>query len=81
MNSYCLKLERHYSGLMAAHFPDFPDVIVLGRDHAEARELAVEALKSELQSQLRDTGKLPMPKEQGRLYVIVSAAQDGIQID
>ena len=69
MLSYCLKIAPHYSGMMCAHFPDFPGTVVLGRDHQEATDLALAALEFELERQIEQNGKLPTPRFEGRLWV------------
>ena len=65
MISYCLTISHHYSGQMCAHFPDFPGMVVLGRDHEEVTGLALEALEAELQRRLELDGNIPQPREQG----------------
>ena len=69
MPSYCLKIAAHYSGLVSAHFPDFPGVVVMGRDHEEARDLARAALEEELKRLISQDGAIPMPRAQGRMTV------------
>ena len=69
MPAYCLKIASHYSGLMSAHFPDFPGLVVMGRDHEEVADLAVQALEAELERQLKQNGRIPRPRIQGPLSV------------
>lgn len=69
MFAYCLKIAPHYSGLICGHFPDFPGVVVLGRDHEEVEYLAVEALETELERQLNQNGRIPKPRTRGALSI------------
>lgn len=69
MVSYCVKIAPHYSGLMCAHFPDFPGLVVLGRDQDEARELALTALEQELERRISEDGTIPRPAARGKLTI------------
>ena len=69
MISYCLKVAPHYSGQLSGHFPDFPGLVVLGRDHEEVAGLALQALEEELEHQLAENGRIPEPQTRGRLIV------------
>ena len=69
MISYCVKIAPHYTGLISAHFPDFPGLVVLGRDHDEARDLALAALEQELERLISQDGAFPEPRARGRLTI------------
>ena len=69
MVSYCVKIAPHYSGLICAHFPDFPDLVVLGRDHEEAEDLARSALEQELERLIHHGIRIPRPVATGRLKI------------
>ena len=69
MLTYCVKIAPHYSGMISAHLPDFPGLVVLGRDHDEARKLALAALELELERLLKEERTIPAPKARGRLTV------------
>jgi len=72
MVSYCVKIAPHYSGMISAHFPDFPGLVVLGRDHDEARDLALAALEDELERRIGEDGSIPTPTARGRLSISTS---------
>ena len=72
MVSYCVKIAPHYSGMISAHFPDFPGLVVLGRDHDEARDLALAALEDELERRIGEDGSIPAPTATGRLSISTS---------
>lgn len=65
MFSYCVRIAPHYTGLISAHFPDFPGLVVLGRDHDEARDLALAALEQELERLIRQEEAIPRPRARG----------------
>jgi len=67
--SYCLRIAPHYSGLISAHFPDFPGLVVLGRDHEEAKDLALAALEQELERLISQDELIPKPRTKGRLTI------------
>jgi predicted RNase H-like HicB family nuclease len=67
--AYCVKIAPHYSGLISAHVPDFPGLVVLGRDHDEAKELARAALELEIDRLISDEAEIPRPKAVGRLMI------------
>jgi hypothetical protein len=69
MVSYCVKIAPHYSGMISAHFPDFPGLVVLGRDHDEATDLALAALEQELERLIGTDGTIPLPRARGRLTI------------
>ena len=69
MISYCVKIAPHYTGLISAHFPDFPGLVVLGRDHDEATDLALAALELELERLIGEDAAIPRPKARGRLTI------------
>ena len=67
--SYCVTIAPHYSGMMCGHFPDFPGLVVLGRDHVEVLALAAESLDAELEHHWRQDGAIPLPRAEGPLSV------------
>ena len=72
MLTYCVKIAPHYSGMISAHLPDFPGLVVLGRDHDEAKDLALAALEQELERLAREERNFPRPMARGRLTVSTS---------
>jgi len=72
MLTYCVKIAPHYSGLICAHLPDFPGLVVLGRDHDEAKDLALAALEQELERLVNADESFPRPKARGRLTISTS---------
>ena len=69
MLTYCVKIAPHYSGLISAHLPDFPGLVVLGRDHDEAKKLALAALEQELERLVSAEETIPRPTARGRITV------------
>lgn len=69
MRTYCLEIAPHYSGFLCGHFPDFPGLMVIGRDHDEVADLAVAALEAELEQLIKKNGRLPRPRTTGALSI------------
>jgi hypothetical protein len=44
MNSYTLRIRRHYSGLFVGQCAEDPSLTVMGRDHEEVTLLAAQAV-------------------------------------
>jgi predicted RNase H-like HicB family nuclease len=69
MFSYCVRIAPHYTGQISVHFPDFPGLVVLGRDHDEARDLALAALEQELERLIRQEEAIPRPRARGPMTI------------
>ena len=72
MTSYCLKLTPHYSGLISAQFPDIPGLVVLGRDHQEAKDAAREALAARLAQRQAEGIGMPEPRARGLVMITLA---------
>jgi predicted RNase H-like HicB family nuclease len=69
MYCYCVRIAPHYTGLISAHFPDFPGLVVLGRDHDEAKDLALAALELELDRLISQDKAIPRPRARGPMTI------------
>lgn len=59
MLTYKIEILPHYSGMMCGHFPDWPGVSVLGRDHEDVIELGRLALTAEVERCLSEARPVP----------------------
>ena len=78
---FAAKFTVDRDGGLLVTFPDVPEAITHGADHAEARRNAAEALGMALRGYLVDGEKLPRPKARGgKLVDIPVEASDALKI-
>ena len=73
---YRAEFERGTRRGLVVSFPDVPEAITEGRDMAEARAMAEEALALGLLSYLERGRPLPKPRAKGRKLVEIAVAPD-----
>jgi antitoxin HicB len=73
---YCAEFERGARRGYVVSFPDIPEAITQGRDLADARAMAEEALGLVLLTYLERAMPLPKPRARGRKLVEIAVAPE-----
>lgn len=81
MPTYTIEILSHYSGMMSGHFPDWPGLSVLGRDHEDVVQLARGALEAEVIRYAKEDRPLPAPHAASGIKISVIAPAERVAAD
>lgn len=81
MLTYRVEILPHYSGMMCGHFPDWPGLSVVGRDHEDVVELARRALTTEVERYLCEDRPLPLAVSSQGIQISVIVSHEQVLMD